>query len=1402
MKRIILNLLAMALLPGVAHGAMSDHAQQPPLIQTAVDANVMINLSVETPMQGAAYNDWDDGGACPGRPGSENGKPIGNCYFADRQYIGYFDSGKCYVYDSTDQRFEPAAAADGAHRCNRQWSGNMLNWATMTAIDEFRWALTGGHRSTDTASETVLERAVLDSDRSNGHSWFPVKKLGTAVSVDPDTVMPSQIGGTSVPDPVYLVSYGTQIKVCSEADCHPAATVIARDIYARVKVCDEDAGLEESCRPYGSHHKPEGLIQGYANNLRFAVMSYLLDNSHGRHGGVLRANMKYVGPFRPAPGGGIEVNPGAEWSPQTGVFMANPDRADASASHVANSGVINYINKFGADGYKAYDPIGELFYECVNYYKNRGPTAEYSADLTAAMKDGFPVITAWKDPITHRCQRNYIIGINDANPWEDKRLPGTAISGRDYQGYSMRSESNDWGEPSHADSAIDVTSLTNAVGDLQGITGTSQCVGCVPGDCDMSATNKTISELGRAFGTCPYAPKENSYYIAGLAYYANTHDLRSDHNGRQTVTTFLIDTQEYSSDPLLGQMNMLWLAGKFGGFEEINHQDTNNDGNPYEPDQQAEWDADGDGEPDNYVLATNPERLVTGLSRAFTDIERRLSAGSAAAVIANEAAGDGQVIQALYQPKLTNTNRGQQVQWVGLVHAIFIDDQGHLREDTNGNATLEDCDTDRIITVEYDVPLARTVVKRHACNGDLIDSRELDNFGTVWDARDQLAALDNDAVEVQRAYNTAVSANNTRHIFTWIDENANGAVDPGEVIAFDPSHIDADNYRYLDVNTLAEARDIVNFVRGHDGISGFRSRRIDYDNDGTDEILRLGDVVHSSPAVVGPPRAGYDTQHNDDSYAEFRAKYQNRRQMVYVGANDGMLHAFNSGFWDPAQNRFELQAGTGTTAHPLGAEVWAYVPMNLLPHLQWLKELDYPHVYYVDGAPQAFDVNIFTPDETHVNGWGTLLVVPMRLGGDPVGADTNNDGTDDFTARSAYILMDVTDPERPPVLLAEVTHPALGFTTSRPALVKRRVPSQGGGWMNPTVNDWYLVFGSGPNHLQSATSDQTAKLFLYDLSNLSFVAGLGPLDLGLANSFVGDPAPRDWDPRTTDYVDDAVYFGTAGGTAAAQAGTLQRLRVSDLTVRTLADPGRPFLSAPYAFDYTPEGEKWVYAGSGRLLVTADARTTQQQAMYGIKEPLDAGGELTWGTVALGDLQDVTGVQVFEGGLLTDPLGALPGTPDIDSFQGLQDYIRGGRRGWYTRFQADGSVPSERSLDAVVRSQSTLLYTRYLPSADECEPEGTSTLSAVHFATGTANPTAPLGVNTEVQHPFGTVEEPIYQVRSSVSLGNGMKTGLTIVHTGTGPKVLVQGSPGDLSIQEVGMAQVAEGRQTWREIPLE
>ena len=93
----------------------------------------------------------------------------------------------------------------------------------------------------------------------------------------------------------------------------------------------------------------------------------------------------------------------------------------------------------------------------------------------------------------------------------------------------------------------------------------------------------------RSDGHLPGPRKQNSYYVAGLAYYANTTDLRTDFandRGIQNVQTFMIDTQEFNNNPLDGPKNMLWLAGKYGGFI-----DKDNDDMP----QQSEWDADGDG---------------------------------------------------------------------------------------------------------------------------------------------------------------------------------------------------------------------------------------------------------------------------------------------------------------------------------------------------------------------------------------------------------------------------------------------------------------------------------------------------------------------------------------------------------------------------------------------------------------------------------------------------------------------------------------------------------------------------------------------------------------------------------------------------------------------------------------
>ncbi len=85
-------------------------------------------------------------------------------------YFGYFDSFKCYTYDSGNNRFNPASVTANK-KCSGQWSGDWLNYITMSRIDALRKVLYGGYRSTDgtgASAVTVLERSLLPQD---AHSW-------------------------------------------------------------------------------------------------------------------------------------------------------------------------------------------------------------------------------------------------------------------------------------------------------------------------------------------------------------------------------------------------------------------------------------------------------------------------------------------------------------------------------------------------------------------------------------------------------------------------------------------------------------------------------------------------------------------------------------------------------------------------------------------------------------------------------------------------------------------------------------------------------------------------------------------------------------------------------------------------------------------------------------------------------------------------------------------------------------------------------------------------------------------------------------------------------------------------------------------------------------------------------
>lgn len=421
--------------------------------------------------------------------------------------------------------------------------------------------------------------------------------------------------------------------------------------YVRVKVCDQ-ASFPESqttCTLYGNgtSYKPTGTVQENALNMRFGAFGYLLDNSQTRDGGVLRARMKDVGPLKAVPQNAPVTNSAAEWSATDGTYVNNPDAADATATGfgATNSGVINYLNKFGRKaGYKSFDPVGEMFAEAIKYFKqSRTATTTYVSGLNSTMVDGFPVISNWNDPIQYSCQQNFIIQIADANAWNDKNLNGGITNAQ--------------GEPAalpgNIDTDYNITTWTNTVGGLE-----SSLVAPI--------ANPSGGTVGNNLATLRNCCN-GSAFLAGLAYYAHTTDLRSDFdnlNGPQTITSFFVDVREAGSWGTSGDpRNQLWLAAKYGGFKDVNKNGVFDALDIWA--DAAQGTVQGRPVPKNYFAANQPEKLVDGLQRAFREINGLNGSGAGVGVAASnlsQTTGEN----GIYQVKFDTTD------WSGTVSGYTI----------------------------------------------------------------------------------------------------------------------------------------------------------------------------------------------------------------------------------------------------------------------------------------------------------------------------------------------------------------------------------------------------------------------------------------------------------------------------------------------------------------------------------------------------------------------------------------------------------------------------------------------------------------------------------------------------------------------------------------------------------
>lgn len=173
-----MGVIALAMLQSAL--AQLTPAIPPNIVTSTPRPMIMLNMSKDHQLFYRAYDEFSDldGDSLPE-----------TTYKHSFDYYGYFDSYKCYSYSGSSNRFAPTSTTSNKY-CNGNWSGNFLNWATMTRMDVVRKVLYGGLRSTDTDSSTVLERASLPSD---AHSFAKYYKGSDLLKLTPfdDELSPS-----------------------------------------------------------------------------------------------------------------------------------------------------------------------------------------------------------------------------------------------------------------------------------------------------------------------------------------------------------------------------------------------------------------------------------------------------------------------------------------------------------------------------------------------------------------------------------------------------------------------------------------------------------------------------------------------------------------------------------------------------------------------------------------------------------------------------------------------------------------------------------------------------------------------------------------------------------------------------------------------------------------------------------------------------------------------------------------------------------------------------------------------------------------------------------------------------------------------------------------------------------
>lgn len=328
-----------------------------------------------------------------------------------------------------------------------------------------------------------------------------------------------------------------------------------------------------------------------------------------------------------------------------------------------------------------------------------------------------------------------------------------------------------------------------------------------------------------------------------------------------------------------------------------------------------------------------------------------------------------------------------------------------------------------------------------------------------------------------------------------------------------------------------EGTNIVNYLRGDHSKEQrnggtYRNRIMDAAD------AKIGDIVHSSPAVMN----------------------KEKEDVIFVGSNNGMLHAFYS---------------------VDGSELFAYVPNNCFANLKDLPNPTYSHKYYVDSSPFVKRI----VDEHY-------LVGGLGKGGKGIYClnVTNVIGVTSETGSTGAVGMVKWEYPKEPVASGD---PDLGFTYSRPIIV------------NTKASGWVVIFGNGYN-----STNGKAILYVLDLDDGSVIkkidTGIGA-DNGLSTPNVVDV---DGDEKA-----DYVYAGDLKGNLwkfdirSSSTGDWEPAYGSSplFTAKSYDGKVQSITTRPDVMYHCMAGFPgyMVAFGTGRYLAASDLEDPAKQTVYGI-----------------------------------------------------------------------------------------------------------------------------------------------------------------------------------------------------------